>query len=435
LNANFILVRAENGTPRGTAIFRRFGVSGTPTELILGPDGAEVDWHVGYLPPPEKYVEKLKLSAAGTDTVKSLSEAVAKDPKNAAATFKLARKYDARYLRDKALELYRGFLALDAAGTSGTTDYRSATVTNKAFAEFSIGIISLTAGPRSVEPLKAYLKSAADGPLLRDAWRRLAGYYIYAGDKEDARRFYEDFIARFPEDTYAYDSWVNRIIQDGSKESADKGIDLIEKIRDLTIYAPDPNDLYQEMAALYMLKGDAGKALENYGDRFVTRQIGLATSNLVQYAQFWSNKNENIPGAVKAVELALKLEPDMPYVLQAAAGLYIKAGQESQALAVYGPEFAKKNWGTAGPLYGYSRFWLGQNLNLGRALEAARRMVEIEPLGAWFYWDTLAGLEAKAKNFGAAVKAGEKAVEVADEGTKPSMRKKLEQYKADAAKK
>ena len=116
------------------------------------------------------------MSAAGTDTVKALSEAAAKDPKNAVAVFKLARKYDARYFRDKALDLYRKFLALDPAGTSGTTEYGKATVTNKAFAEFSVAIISLYAGPRSVEPLKAFLKSAADGPLLRDAWRRLAGY-------------------------------------------------------------------------------------------------------------------------------------------------------------------------------------------------------------------------------------------------------------------
>jgi tetratricopeptide (TPR) repeat protein len=378
-------------------------------------------------------VEKLRLSAAGTDTVKALSDAMAKDPENAPTVFKLARKYDARYIRDKALELYQRFLALDPAGKSGMTDYGKATVPNKSFAEFSIGLISLYAGPRSVEPLKAFLKSAAEGPLLRDAWRRLAGYYRYEGSKADADKYYAEFMARYPEDAYAYDSWVNRILQDRSKEDADRGIELIEKIRDLSTYDPDPNALYRELADLQMLKGDTDKALENYGERFVTRQVGLATSNLVQYAQFWTSKNANLPGALKAAELALKLEPDMPYVLQAAAGVYIKAGKESRALEIYGPEFARKNRDQAGPLYGYSRFWLGQNLNPENALEAARRMIELEQ-GTWFYWDTLAGLEAKAKNFAAAVKAAEKAVETADDETKPSMRKKLDQYKAEAAK-
>jgi tetratricopeptide (TPR) repeat protein len=165
----------------------------------------------------------------------------------------------------------------------------------------------------------------------------------------------------------------------------------------------------------------------------VTRQIGQATSNLVQYAQFWTSKNANLDGAAEAVELALKLEPNMPYVLQAAAGVYIKVRKESRALEIYGPEFSRKNWNQAGSLYGYSRFWLDRSRNLENALGAARRMVELEQ-GTYYYWDTLAGLESKAKNFAAAVKAAEKAVETADDETKPSMRKKLEQHRAEAVK-
>ena len=392
-----------------------------------------MDWHVGYVPPPEKFVDKLALSAAGTDTVKSLSESYAKNPKNAETAFKLARKYDARYIRDKALGLYRQVVALDPEGKSGTTDFGKTRVTYAQYAEFSVAALSLTAGPRGAEPLLAYIKKAPEGALSRAAYRRLAGYYRYTGSKEDAEKFYAEFIAAYPEDAYGYDSWVNRILQDRRKEGADKGVELIEKIRDLQTYNPDPNALYRELGDLYMLKGDTDKARENYGERFVSRQIGLATSNLVQYAQFWTNQGTNLTSALAAVETALKLEPDMLYVLQAAAGVYMKVGEESKALAVYGPEFARKNHDQAGPLYGYSRFWLGQDRNLESALAAARRMIELDQ-GYWFYWDTLAGLEAKARNFGAAVKAGEKAVELADDETKPSIRKKVDQYMADAAK-
>lgn len=392
-----------------------------------------MDWHVGYLPPPEKFVDKLALSVAGTDTVKSLSESYAKNPKNAETAFKLARKYDARYISDKALGLYKQVIALDPEGKSGTTDYGRTRVTYAQYAEFSIAALSLAAGPRGAEPLLAYIKKAPEGALRRAAYRRLAGYYRYTGSKEDAEKFYAEFIAAYPEDTYAYDSWVNRILQDRRKEGAEKGVELIEKIRDLQTYNPDPNALYRELGDLYMLKGDTDKARENYGERFVSRQIGLATSNLVQYAQFWTNQGTNLASALAAVETALKLEPDMLYVLQAAAGVYMKVGDQSKALAVYGPEFARKNHDQAGPLYGYSRFWLGQDRNLESALAAARRMIELDQ-GYWFYWDTLAGLEAKARNFLAAVKAGEKAVELADDETKPSMRKKVDQYKADAAK-
>ena len=301
------------------------------------------------------------------------------------------------------------------------------------YAEFSVATLSLAAGPRGADPLMAYIKKAPEGALRRGAYRRLAGYYRYTGSKEDAEKFYAEFIAANPEDAYAYDSWVGRILQDRQKENADKGIELIEKIRDLTAYNPDSTAVSRNLADLYMLKGDTDKAQENYGERFVTRQVGLLTSNLVQYAQFWLGKNTNLTGALAAVERALALEPDMIYVLQTAAGIYMKLNQESKALAIYGPEFSRKNNDKAGPLYGYARFWLAQDRNIESALAAARRTIELEQ-GTWFYWDTLAGLEAKAGNFAAAVKAAEKAVETADEETKPSMQKKLDQAKADAAK-
>jgi tetratricopeptide (TPR) repeat protein len=367
------------------------------------------------------------------ETFKFWSDAYSKNPKNAEAAFKLAQKYDRRYVREKALELYKQAVALDRNGTSGTTDYGKSKVTYTQYAEFSIGTLSLFAGPRSTAPLKDFIRKAPEGALLRDAYRRLAGYYRYSGTKDKAIEFYEEYAAHYPEEAYAYDCWAGRILRDRESRDADKGIELIEKIRDLTTYNPDPTALSRNLADLYMLKGDPDKAKESYGERFVNRQIGLLTSSLVQYAQFWMDKNTNLESALTAVETALKFEPDMIYVLQTAAGLYMKLGQESKALAIYGPEFSKKNADKAGPLYGYSRFWLTHDKNLESALAAARRSVELDA-GTWFYWDTLAGLEAKFKNFAAAVKAQEKAVATADEETKPSLQKKLDQYKADAAK-
>ena len=50
--------------------------------MLFAPDGSEVDWHVGYGPPPEKYQEQVEKSLKGVDTFKSLSDQYAKNPKN-----------------------------------------------------------------------------------------------------------------------------------------------------------------------------------------------------------------------------------------------------------------------------------------------------------------------------------------------------------------
>ncbi len=399
--------------------------------MLLGPEGDEIDWHVGYVPPPEKFQEKIQLSRNGIETFKYWSGVYAKNPKNVEVAFKLAQKYERRYVRDKALALYKQVIGLDPEGKSGTTDYGKAKITYTQYAEFSVATLSLSADPPSVEPIKAFLRKTSESGLLHDAYRRLAGYYRYYGTKEEATKFYEEYSTRYPEDLYAYDSWIGRIVRD--RQDADKGIELIEKIRELAMYNPDQSAQSRNLAELYAIKGDKDKAKENYGERFINRQVGLLTSNLVQYATFWMTNDTNLDSALSAIELALKLEPDIIYVLQAAAGLYLKLGQDAKAIAIYGPEFAKKNNEKAGPLYGYARYWLMRDKNLESALAAAGRSVELDQ-GTWFYWDTLAGLQAKFKNFAEAVEAAEKAAQIADQETKPGLLKKIELYKAEAAK-
>lgn len=68
------------------------------------------------------------------------------------------------------------------------------------------------------------------------------------------------------------------------RQNADKGIELIEKIRELATYNPDQAALNRNLGELYAIKGDKDKAKENYGERFINCQVGLLTSSLVQYA-------------------------------------------------------------------------------------------------------------------------------------------------------
>ncbi len=90
---SFILFRADSDTEIGDAVFKKFAIRATPTTIILGPDGSEVDWFVGYGPPPENFQAKLEKVIAGTDTFKAVNDAYAKNPNDAALAFKLARKW------------------------------------------------------------------------------------------------------------------------------------------------------------------------------------------------------------------------------------------------------------------------------------------------------------------------------------------------------
>jgi hypothetical protein len=146
---NFVMLRANRTQKVGEEIFKKFNIMGTPTVMILASDGSEVDWHVGYGPPPEKFHERVDKSYRGIETFRFYADQYAKDPKNLDVVFRLAKKHGDRYDQDKATALYNEVLAIDPDGKKGTTDYDKTKVSYTQYAEFQC-VVALRAkgGPR-----------------------------------------------------------------------------------------------------------------------------------------------------------------------------------------------------------------------------------------------------------------------------------------------
>ena len=392
--------------------------------MILDNDGSEYDWHVGYGPPPEKFFESIEKSVKGIDTFKAISEAFAKDPKNVETVFKLARKYDRKYDEEKALELYKEVLVLDPDGKMGTTDYQEEKVTFTEYAEFSIGAMKAFAREMDPEPLKTFIAKNPESPLMESAYQRLSYYFGMRAPKEEAQAFFDEYTSKYPDDPYVLSSYISRIIRD--KDNVDKGIELAEKINDIMKYNPDPRYV-NYLAQLYVLKENKEKADEIYGKRFMEGRVSRLTSGLMQYASFWIGQEENTESAEEMMELALEVNPDRWYNFRTAAQNYMKLGKEEKALKLFGPEYAAKHQDDAAILNTYAMFWAQQGKNLESALEAAKKNVEIQD--AYYNWDTLATVYQKLEKWDDALKAAEKAHELADDQIKVRYKAKIEQIK------
>ena len=392
--------------------------------MMIGSDGSEVDWHVGYSPPPDNFLEKLEQTLKGIDTFKSLSEKYAKEPKNVEVVFKLAGKYDRRYDEKKALELYQEVLTIDPEGKMGTTDYDEEKVTYTEYAEFSIGTMKVYSRKSDPEPIKAFIKKYPESKMLKSAYGRLSYYYRARGSKEEAAAFYEDYASRWPEDPNVLSSYVSRIIRD--KDNFDKGIELAEKIKDIMKYNPDPSYM-KSFAELHILKEDKDKAEEVYGETFMDEQVSNLFYNLIDYANFWVGKDANVESAEEMIDLVLKLKPDSSYGIRTAAEIYIKLDKLDKALAVFGPEIIKGYMDQPSELSRYARFWANQGENLESALQAAKKSVELYPSDGT--WDTVSQVYLKLKKYSEALKAVEKAVELADEGVKARYQNRIKQIK------
>ena len=261
------------------------------------------------------------------------------------------------------------------------------------------------------EPLQAFIKKYAGSPLVKQAYSYLGYYYGYQASKEDAGKFFEEYMAKYPDDKNALGAYVERIVRD--KEPVDKGITLAEKLKEIAGYPQNP-DTQQNLAQLYVLKGDPAKAEEEYGKDFIDGYVSNGVYALTGYANFWLEQNKNLDSveamADLVADLVVKVKPDQWYTLAQVAGIYAKLSKTDKALAVYGPEFAKKNWGDQGALSSYASFWNKQETNLDNALAAAKKSVELTP--DYYNNNVLGQLLFKLKKYDEALKAAEKAVEL-----------------------
>jgi tetratricopeptide (TPR) repeat protein len=381
--------------------------------MILEPDGTEVDWLVGYSPPPEKYQEQVERALKGIETFQSLSAQFAKEPKNLDVIFKLAGKYSRRNKPEKATELYKQIIAIDPEGKQGTMEYRNEKVSYTQNAEFILGTMALTIRPPDLAPLQAFIKKYPGGVLVQEAYGRLSPSYVRTASKEDATKFFEEYTTRFPQDVEALSAWTSRIISD--KDPLDKGITLAQKAVELVEQAkqmPRSNP-FQNLAQLHLLKGDKTKAAET-ADRLIMFAAGLP-----------------VPAAPET--------GPSPAVMSApvAARIYADADQMKKALAVYGPEHLKTIMNTGALLGRYAQFWSGVSQNLESALEAAKKARDLAP-DSYSGWNILSQVYLKMKNYDEALKAAEKALSLAPDEPlqiKESIKKNIEAIKTAAAEK
>jgi tetratricopeptide (TPR) repeat protein len=353
-------------------VFKRYKVLGTPFILFLDGDGNEVDWIYTYAAPPAKFHEKVVKVFKGEDTFRSLNARITADPKNVTLLTQIARKHEDRFESAKAVELFKQVLALDPEGRSGTTTYSGSTVPCADYADYRI---ALEEGAKAEDPAP-YLAFAARrpaSPLAREAIRRCSYLFLSGRTKDEAFKFFEDGLAKFPGDPLLTFYYLQRILQE--RDNLDRGLALI---REAKSYASLGEMMVRLGAQINVLQGDLDSAEAAYGPDYVNRVLSSTVSALQGYAQFWAVQKKNMDSAIRAVQLGLDLRPDDPYTAYSAATFYVRAGLAEKADEVYGAAYAEKHKEDAQALALYASFWSRQKKHPESA-EAAEAAVRLQP--------------------------------------------------------
>jgi tetratricopeptide (TPR) repeat protein len=265
-------------------------------------------------------------------------------------------------------------------------------------------------------PLLAFVKKYPESAIVKEAYGFLANMYFgRAGSKADAVKFFDEYSARYPQDAMVLWSYVRRIISD--KDNLDKGVELGKKAADLA--APGMKSMMlQSLAQVHLLKGDKAQAAE-VAERILKEGASGGGAAIMV-------------GATGAGNMQVALPPGTDMGASNAARIFVQADRMDRALAVYGPDYLKKNGDQAQPAMAYASFWSSQNTNLESALEAASKATAAMP-ESWSAWNILAQIDLKLKKYDGALKAAGKALELAPAQPpqfKDNIRKFIDQIKA-----
>jgi tetratricopeptide (TPR) repeat protein len=308
----------------------------------------------------------------GEDTFRALSAKLQAERTNVPLLMQVARKHESRFETDKALPLYKEVLALDPEGRAGTTDYAGADVPCVEYADFQIAS-SAGGTARDAAPLLDFAARRPSSALAREAYRSCSFYFLTGKTKDEAFKFFEDGLAKFPGDPLLTFYYLQRITQE--RDNLDRGLALV---REAGRYASIGEMISRLGAQLQILKGDVESAEAAYGPDYVDGRLASAVSALQSYAQFWAGQKKNLDSAVRATELAMSLRPDDFYAANSAANFYIRAGLPDKADEVYGPAYAEQHKDDAQALVYYAAFWARQKKN-PESLAAAEAAVRLKP--------------------------------------------------------
>jgi hypothetical protein len=392
--------------------------------MVFDPDGAEVDWILGYDPPADKFQAVIEKIIKGEGTYKALNAAYSKNPKDVAVVFELGRKWGERYDAEKSAQMYKDVIALDPEGRMGQTLFEEAKVSYTQAAEFQLGQAALQSRRGKPEPaaLLAFIKKYPEGPLVKSAYARLAGvFYGRSAPKAEAAPFFEEYGGRYPKDYAALSAWVRRIIMD--KEPLDKGLELTRRLIEMGD-GPTRASAYQSQAQLYLLKGDKAKAAE-------------AAELLIKSQEDASKSGRKSLGVPAMMAAPMGGTAGSATYLLSAARIFLDADKTDRALEVFGPELLKKNRDDAAILTGYAQFWSGQTMNLDSALDAATLAAAKDP-GSYRPWNLISQVQMKLKHYQEALAAAEKALAAAPAQPpqiKTGIQKTIDQIKAEMEKK
>jgi len=402
IQPRFIPIRVVSETKQGE-LFELFNVKYTPTVIVCNNKGKETDRILGYTLPPDWFFTRLEDLYNNKNTLNKLVETYKNKPNDVKAVFLLADKYRQLRIKDKeSQELYKKVIEKSEVAKEIILPFMD-TGKQVNIYEQSLHIVGFDENEFQIRLLEEYPQTV----FREDALTDIISFAAYEeGRFKDLEPYFKTALIEFPGNEYILWGYVDYVKK--NKEYLREALAIMDEVY---INGKGINSEFLNSYALLLNENGQEDMLKNvYSSEYIEDLVYDFKFNIVQYARFWSKKNENNEEVIKIAEQLAKpselIEPSLGW----AAEIYLNIGDEEKALEHFGPEYIKLNYDDPKKLNSFAYWWSRKGKNLEGATQAVKRALGLDE--HHYYWQTFATINRKMNNYDEAIKCLEKSLEL-----------------------
>ena len=324
LTENFVLYKADYQEETGRGVFNEYGVRGTPTIMIIQPDGIEIDRIIDYDGNPENFKTELVAAAQGGKTYYALSQAYSQDADNLETMVWLLKKFELRRDLVNGIAFAEKIIARadDAKQIMVPFGPDKTEISGYEFAQYAMTY-------SAPEYAKSFCEEFPESVMRPQLFRNLSRFLSNPEMGETALDICEGLFEKYPGDPELAGRYISYCA--GSGKHLDRALEVAG-----SVYQTGPGSRERWIAANYakllLLKENVEKAQEVYGENFVELfTAGKDAHNLNGYAWFWAVEGRNLASAKSAAEKSIEFEDDAN-TWDTLSMVYWKMGEHQKAI-------------------------------------------------------------------------------------------------------
>jgi tetratricopeptide (TPR) repeat protein len=320
-NKEFISFRVTPSDDNWKEMRERFELRGTPTTVLLKPDGEELDRINGF-DSTEEFVASVKDYLAGNNLFSTILAEAENNPENVEANFKLAKKYSSRWEYPKAYPYFAKILELDPEDTKGYKTEASLRV-----AEFKIN----SRENPDPEPLKQFIATNTKEEFMYSSYNTLARYYQTQKQNDMVLSTWEEALAKLPDKPNVMNEYAVTVFNLRAEDQYDKAKELAEKA--LNSGDEDSRFLgYYNVITYYRLKKDNDSALAKYEEAI--KNVPKEPFFMYGYATVVMRDKiaDKYDRAIELAKEAIAINEGAAYYWDTLGSLYLEKGERAEAV-------------------------------------------------------------------------------------------------------